>query len=218
MRRVSQRPVLVCIERRRRAAAPTPSTPCNDFPRAHPNSCPLFLDCFGRRQAIAASKRNASGPLPICVARSAFKLTEPDTRLPCVQRVAKAPRSGANCFDTTYRTPTSGVSILEIWPPAGTRRLQAQWAEYSTCVCPVRREGAAQRRQMLRHDVSTSRGRAFGPAGKHLLLSYHHHPPPIFMTFVNAALILNAALAFDLDLAFDLTFAFAFAFDSDLRP
>ncbi|KAJ7618999.1 hypothetical protein DFH06DRAFT_1235904 [Mycena polygramma] len=139
MCRIPRIPVLVCIERRRRAASPTPSTPYNNFPRAPPTSGPPFVDSFGRRQACAASKHNASGPRIYAV------------------RCVDATRSGAYKFDTTYGVPASSLLTLKIWPPAGTRRLRAQCTGYSTPVRFVCSGGAAKRRRMLRHDVWISR-------------------------------------------------------------
>ncbi|KAJ6472734.1 hypothetical protein C8R47DRAFT_724333 [Mycena vitilis] len=148
----------------------------------------LFFRQFGRRQACAASKRNASGPLDVCAVRlgeaprsgaecfdrincvpaACFpisfkgpdcgvagvqcvveeprsgadcfdaiyivyprpasqsrslgrrqaccisKLNEPNIRLPCVQLVGEARRSGVNCFDTIYRVPANRLLMLNL--------------------------------------------------------------------------------------------------------
>ncbi|KAJ6479316.1 hypothetical protein C8R47DRAFT_1219241 [Mycena vitilis] len=55
----------------------------------------LRVQKFGRRQA-----------------HGAHKLKEPDVLLPRVQHVAEAPRSGAECFDTTYRAPANWLPML----------------------------------------------------------------------------------------------------------
>ncbi|KAJ6484388.1 hypothetical protein C8R47DRAFT_1131239 [Mycena vitilis] len=127
-----------------------------------------FSDCFGRRQAIATSERNASGPLYICVLCG-----------------GEAPLRGAECFDTMNCASATSFSIPEILPPAGTRSLQVQRAGFWSCGCPARGGGAVRGADCFdaRYCVPAAcfaLSSFWPPAGKwHLQAHWAVYPPPV---------------------------------------
>ncbi|KAJ6448042.1 hypothetical protein C8R47DRAFT_1085110 [Mycena vitilis] len=96
---------------RRREAASKALTPYIEYARGRSQS-----RIFGRRQAHGVSESSEPSTrfskFGRRQAHGAHKLKEPDVLLPRVQHVAEAPRSGAECFDTTYRAPANWLPML----------------------------------------------------------------------------------------------------------